>query len=506
MLKIAEKLLIYLGFAFCLTMGMPGMALASENGGETGAALPTAADAVEAPAPPHRLTALEAVGQAKKLLQQELDKRVVARGGKAKTYEVSAAWAEVVLALWNRETDEIHLFSGAKRGSSLRLDAAGAPKVRVTLSSGLLSRYAVDDGKSVVVGLIYPLLEEKGKGKNAYLEATEIVYVPYSSALRTPEVLAAGSDYLSFRIQDAMADLRAKGTRSVAHPDRLLVDVIDPYLVKSVMIIEHTNQRQLLSLDAPESEVAYFLARLGLNGEAAYDQAVSSAGAAGLVQFIPSTYKRLVATRPDLGLIASFEVGMADHRNAIKAEIAYLDASLADMPESLQAACLADPVKASEILAAAYNGGSVRVRRAYALWGDEHWFESHAAEINRLSGRNEALIDSIELAKRQLKKAVSTKDKNSLNAKIAKERKERAEVLARLAEVQRASLKDETVWYVAKLKKVYGMLLAGMFATPQVPNNALPTPVAAAALPLSSQIASTTGAVCFSDGGCAAIQ
>ena len=64
--------------------------------------------------------------------------------------------------------------------------------------------------------------------------------------------------------------------------------------------------------------------KLAANEDSAFDAAISSAGAAGLVQFIPSTYALMVKKRPDLGLIPDFREGMANHRNAVKAQVASL--------------------------------------------------------------------------------------------------------------------------------------------------------------------------------------
>jgi hypothetical protein len=163
-----------------------------------------------------------------------------------------------------------------------------------------------------------------------------------------------------------------------------------------------------------------------------------------MAQFIPSTYNTLVKSRPGLGLIKDFKAGMGDHHNALKAEVAYLDECLADMPRSVRDSVRVNPLAAATVMAASYNGGSVRVRKAIANWGED-WDQSHTN-----------------------KKGV---------------------ILA-------SSIRSETSWYVAKLKAVYQMLQGGYYATPTAPANALPANAAPATT------ASSVGAICFDGSGC----
>ncbi len=490
--------------AISLTASAAALILAPVFGvsaAETAAEPAAAAVQAVAPAPVvQKLTEIDAVAKARELLGQELAKRDAA-AKKGRTYASKTSPLDVVIAVWDRSDDSIRLYEGTKRGPKLKLPA-GAPAVSVSLDAGLSSRYDADDPDSAVVGVIYPVLTKTKVNKKTVYAADEVVYTPFSKDLYKPGVLAAGSDYLSRRVGEAYDELRAKGIRSRAFPDKLLVDVMDPYLIKSVLIIEHTSEAGLFKQDDPESTLGYFLAVLALNRDDAFSLDVSTAGAQGLAQFIPSTYRLMVRNRKDLGLITDFTAGMSDHKNSIIAEVAYLDESLADMPDGLKKLYLSDSAQAAEFLAAAYNGGSTRVKKAYALWGDD-WAASHQPEINKLSARNEALIDQIEGWKAKLKKTADKKAAKTLNDQIWSGRVERKKVLAQLSAMKVASLKAETVGYVGKLKKVYGMLVAGVFATPAAPANTLiaqlPAPQATRALADAGAPAQT---ICFSDGGC----
>ncbi len=67
---------------------------------------------------------------------------------------------------------------------------------------------------------------------------------------------------------------------------------------------------------------------LGTNKQKAYRCSTSTAGARGLFQFIPKTYKRIVDLYPQAGLDKDFTRGMEDHENAAKATLLLFDADL----------------------------------------------------------------------------------------------------------------------------------------------------------------------------------
>jgi hypothetical protein len=210
----------------------------------------------------------------------------------------------------------------------------------------------------------------------------------------------------------------------------------------------------------------------------------------------------MVKKRPDLGLVPDFRAGMSDHRNAVKAQVAYLDMDLAGM-QDVREIFLTDKARAAEYLAASYNGGSVRVRRAAAAFGDE-WSRSHKKELDRAQSDAAALKKRIASLQKQLDKGV----KGSRVA-LAEAKKQRDAAVAQIASFKRSSLREETVYYVVKLKHAYAMFTAGYFATPRAPSGALPAtaaPVAAApAEPARVAAAPAAGAICFDDGGCAAM-
>ncbi len=473
-------------------------------------ALPAAAQEVPSAEPPPAAAApvrppslMDAVRRAKPLLEERRKERVALQ---KQPYVVAArpAAVDIVLAVWDRDTDQITLVDAEKSGSRLTVKPPSALRIKVTFDSRVYSQYALPpEDNAVVVGVVYPSFTKVTVKKKTAYEGRDVVYVPYTKEFFVPEVLSAGSDYLSFLIQDAFDELRAKGIRSRAFPDKLVADVIDPYLIKSIVVIEHTDHASLLREDNPERTLGIFLAKLALNGDDAFGVDRSTAGAVGLVQFIPSTYSLYVKNRKDLELIPDFARGMADHKNAVKAEVAYLDQSLAELPQKVRDTYLGDKVKAAEFLAAAYNGGSTRVKRAIAAFGED-WASSRAAPLASARAEYDRLIVRGEAVKAKMRKA-DAKSLAKLEAELADIRRTYKPIKAKIAQYESAALRTETVNYVAKLRATYGMFTAGMFATPNAPSGALPARAVSTDRPAPLALV-PAAQICFGDGGCAAAQ
>lgn len=290
-------------------------------------------------------------------------------------------WVEVTLAIWNSRTDEIKLVEARKNGTGLKIDTPEAGlAVSVRRTNGVNSSFAVDGGgENVVLAVRYPIFKDiSTSSRSPKYELVDVLYTPYSPDIHQTEMVEWGKKTLRSEIGAAYDQYRAAGIKSKAFPDRLLVDVIDPQLVESIALIEHLGVDALLGDDATKAMESVYVV-VGANQKDAYDYSRSSAGALGMVQFIPSTYA-LMAKRTDLGLIKDFETGMSDPVNAFKAEIAYLDAELATMPLAVKDLYYVDNDRVKEYLSAAYNAGGTRVRRAIVQWGDG-WSDPHAEEI-----------------------------------------------------------------------------------------------------------------------------
>ena len=418
---------------------------------EAQAATSTAALGVDGVLPTPSLIA--AVQRARQQLQALID-----ADAKKKTRIVTSTnvWVDVTLAVWNSKTDGIELVHAGKNGAKLDVDAGADVGLSVRYNNGVNSQFAVDDGDKIVVAVRYPIFKDVTvKRRHPRYELQDVVYSPNSDALRSPEMVAYGKQTLLGYIGAAYDALRASGVRSKAFPDKLVADVIDPDLVQSIAAIEHLGVGSLQG-DGAQTALDSVYATVGANQDAAYAYARSSAGALGLVQFIPSTYA-LMAKRPDLGLTKDFNAGMTDPVNAFKAEIAYLDASLADMPLSVRDLYSVDPSRVDEYLAAAYNGGDIRVRRAIAAFGDD-WSADPSARKAVLQKKYEALFSQAASLKKRILAENDPAVWKPMQKQLNASRAERAQVQAQMSKLTASSLRTETALYVQKLRSVLALL------------------------------------------------
>ncbi len=447
---------------------------------------PSPASAIQTPEPqpepappaPQKMTALEAVERGKNLLSPVLAD-FKSKEGKIKPLASKTAATAAALAIWNKADDTVTVYGGTRGAKYFSADNNG-PTVPIVTLAGYQTAYRDNDPNTVVVGAVQATMAQTTVKRKKLYKPVFSYYVPYNSELYSTETLAAGSDYLSSLIKDAFDDLNSKNIVSRAFPGQPLTAVIDPYLIKAIAVIENADS-QIYQDNNSEDALGRFLVKLAINKEGALGNVVSPAGARGMVQFIPSTYKIMVTKRTDLGLIPDFAKGMADHKNAIKAEAAYLDMILADMPQKIRDIYSSNKGEAAEYIAAGYNGGSGRVKKAIQAWGDA-WSVSHATTYAALTSKAAALKSRIAVIDKKLK-SPKTKlaEAKALKSERAQAVAERATAVANAAKIKNSWLFAETAGYVVKLRRVYDMLAAGFFATPNAPANTVTVASAASA-------------------------
>lgn len=291
---------------------------------------------------------------------------VDARMTGTRTVTEEASERPVTLAVWNPKTDEIHYFRAVKNGTHLALSDIAPYRIRVTYTNGLNSTFVVDghDGETVIA-IRYPVYTSRLVGKKKIFDITDVVYVPYSGALHTPQMVDEGERWLAHAVDTVYADIRTRGIHSRAFPERLVADVIDPTFITSILLIEHISPQATPAQMRHQLEA--FAVTLAGNRDRSYAYSRSSAGALGLAQFVPSTYKA-VAGWTDFGLDPNFERGMRSPVNAIKAQIAYLDYLLSRMPKDAIANYDVHRLLVEEYIAAGYNGGVTRAIKAMSVW------------------------------------------------------------------------------------------------------------------------------------------
>lgn len=297
--------------------------------------------------------------------QISLQKRIDEDKAKSTAPEIvtsDAGWRDVTLAVWNKRTGEISYLQGRKNGTQLELEENA--DVKVTHSNYVNSEYVLGDKDTIVVAVRYPILKQIAASK---YEVRDVVYSPFSQDLYVPEVIQEGENYINEVVEKAFQVMRDKQVPSRAYPGKLMADVVDKDLLKTLIVIEHSDAGSLSR--NPEDAVNRVLATFGLNKGDTYNYARSYAGALGIAQFMPATYASFVK-RTQLALNPSFEGGMFDHENAIRAQAAYLDDSLASLPSVARDLGMQN-AKVKEYLAASYNGGYAKVKTAIQIWDEQ---------------------------------------------------------------------------------------------------------------------------------------
>lgn len=302
---------------------------------------------------------LQAIERAHTLLREVSDTTLTA--------ETIPTWRRIRLVVWDPSTDVLRVVDAEKNEKQLR-QLSGDGTVKVLRANGLNSTFHVvsDRAGELVVAIRYPIYRERADGSYTVEQA---IYTPYNSAFNSDQMTAAGESWLAQIITDAEKELSVANVFSRAYPDRLLSEVIDPAFVASILTIEHVDFTA--AKKDVHAQIGAFYAILATNKEDSYAFSRSSAGALGIAQFIPSTYAWLAA-QPTLGLVPDFDAGMTDPKNAVKAQIAYLDYLLSLLPKEARDAYLLPEHRllVQEYIAAAYNGGPAKVKKAMVVWDE----------------------------------------------------------------------------------------------------------------------------------------
>jgi len=203
----------------------------------------------------------------------------------------------------------------------------------------------------------------------------EAVYTPYSEGLDIPEVRKAGLDYLKNILDTAKNDLAVRKVRPLSS-DQFIADDVSLTLA----IIEHIDPLKFESDKYPTEKLIHeTLVIMGTNKQSAYRYSASKAGARGLFQFIPDTYKRIEQLYPRAGLKKDFIQGMDDHENAAKASFLLFDADMRALNNGRKEQLMNNPQALGRFLASAYNCGSGKTKGAMDRYGG-NWCSRVPAE------------------------------------------------------------------------------------------------------------------------------
>jgi hypothetical protein len=232
--------------------------------------------------------------------------------------------------------------------------------VRVVRVNGVNTAVTVTDEKNQS---LLPMIVQYPVERNGVFY--EMAY--YSSAhpgTITAEIAYFGKMYLRNIIDTARMNLKQKGV--FISPQ--VADIAERLCtVEHVDHLRFNNENQLNLYN----EIYTLFA---LNEGNTYRYAVSSAGAGGLVQMIPSTYAMVRNRHFNVGLVPNFVDGMRNHVNAAEAMLLYMQDTWSDLsssPDVLDAMSQGYATQA-ELMSAGYNSNPAKlpgyIRRGGAGW------------------------------------------------------------------------------------------------------------------------------------------
>lgn len=216
----------------------------------------------------------------------------------------------------------------------------------------------------------------------------KVVYLEVSPYFVSEEAARAGQTVFTGLIDQAFAELRARGVPSRSSPGQLIADVVARDSVANLLVTEQTDPcfregertkgcERLIPVRPYQSNAEVMQAvnaAFFLNGGLAYRYMRSGAAAGGALQFTNNRTKRYIGTYnsmqkhcPLAGLDPDFQRGTRSIRNLAKAAACLIDLERSVLPEWAREAYARDPEFGLPILGAAYNGGATRARTVARL-------------------------------------------------------------------------------------------------------------------------------------------
>jgi hypothetical protein len=192
----------------------------------------------------------------------------------------------------------------------------------------------------------YPV--EKG---GRYVETS--YYMSTHPGLVTPEVVNAGKLYVHNVIEISRDRLKQKGI--AIQPG--IADIAER--LATVEHVDHDRFRKEYHKNIYNDIFTLY----ALNEGQTYRYSVSSAGAGGMVQMIPSTYAMIRRRYPNVGLMPDFVEGMRNHVNATQAMLLYMQMTWNDLAAngSIANAMSTGIATQKQLMAAGYNSNPARL-------------------------------------------------------------------------------------------------------------------------------------------------
>jgi hypothetical protein len=221
--------------------------------------------------------------------------------------------------------------------------------LRVIRANGVNTAVTIFDstGRSLAPLVVQYPVERGGR----FLEMA--YYTSAHPALLSPDVIKSGQSYVRTMIELAAKRLQLSAIKI----DPQILDVAE-----RLCVVEHTDHDRYRR----ENRIALYeeiFALFALNDLDTYRYAVSSAGAGGMVQMIPATYRMVRTSHPGVGLNPDFIAGMRNHGNALEAMLLYMQDTWNDLAadEDVIYALNAKIATQAELMAAGYNSNPARL-------------------------------------------------------------------------------------------------------------------------------------------------
>jgi len=296
----------------------------------------------------------------------------------------------VTVAVADKAASDVHLLKLSKaafldkEAETVALSPSGKTfKLRAVRSNYVNTALRVTDAAG---SEFQPLVVQYPVEREGVL--TEVAY--YSSAhpaLNSPELVKGGRAYVRRMLNEAAA-------RLAGHGEIISPEIIDA--AERLCIVEHTDHKRFKTEDHASLYNEIFTL-YALNAGDTYRFSVSSAGAGGMVQMIPPTYKAIRGMHPSVGLHPDFVAGMRDHSNALQAMLLYMQGTWDDLlkQEEVRDALRQNIATQAELLAAGYNSNPMRLR-LYLERGGTNWRTLIPAETQmylRIYASVDSLVD-----------------------------------------------------------------------------------------------------------------
>lgn len=232
--------------------------------------------------------------------------------------------------------------------------------VRIIRANGVNTPVTItDQNNQAHVPLIvqYPIERNGQLSEVAY-------YVSTHPGVVNSEVINAGKLYVRNTIDIAREKLRTSGIY-------IAPQIAD--IAERLATVEHVDHLRFRTESHPTIYNDIFTL-FALNEGDTYRYAVSSAGAGGMVQMIPSTYRMVRSRYPMINLMPDFVEGMRNHVNASQAMLLYMQMTWDDLASRDIVADALDKGIAtqSDLMAAGYNSNPARlpiyIKRGGAGW------------------------------------------------------------------------------------------------------------------------------------------